>query len=269
MPDLGRWMNLDPLAEAVPNWTPYRYGFNNPMRFVDPTGMLETNYEDEFGNSLARTNDGNDATVVVSNENVESFLEDFESTHFMQRDGHSANAEWISEYGAGMIAEEGTQIQPWAIEALGYSNISEGLKILNTGVGLGLSGYGVYNVSNGKFRGASGNYYTFKNRKGWNQHTGTKARMNNTLSKAKWASRGATALGVVNYGSIINQRQEIGNTAFGIEMISNTISTFTVPAVSIPWTIGYEGLGRNGIARIPWYQNTFKPWARQKIGVND
>ncbi|MDO5655059.1 MAG: RHS repeat-associated core domain-containing protein [Flavobacteriaceae bacterium] len=38
---LGRWMNVDPLAEKASNWTPYRYGFNNPIRYTDPTGMWE------------------------------------------------------------------------------------------------------------------------------------------------------------------------------------------------------------------------------------
>jgi hypothetical protein len=32
-------MNVDPLAEQAPNWTPYHYVHNNPMNLVDPTGM--------------------------------------------------------------------------------------------------------------------------------------------------------------------------------------------------------------------------------------
>jgi RHS repeat-associated protein len=39
-PAIGRWFVSDPLAEAAPGWTPYRYGFNNPMRYTDPTGMI-------------------------------------------------------------------------------------------------------------------------------------------------------------------------------------------------------------------------------------
>lgn len=35
-------MSADPLAEHAPNWTPYRFGFNNPIMFTDPTGLFET-----------------------------------------------------------------------------------------------------------------------------------------------------------------------------------------------------------------------------------
>ena len=38
-PALGRWINIDPLAEMYHGIASYAYVVNNPLRYIDPSGM--------------------------------------------------------------------------------------------------------------------------------------------------------------------------------------------------------------------------------------
>lgn len=40
-PRVGRWLSVDPLANQVPGWTPYRSFFNNPNYWIDLDGNIE------------------------------------------------------------------------------------------------------------------------------------------------------------------------------------------------------------------------------------
>ncbi|QQS28149.1 MAG: RHS repeat-associated core domain-containing protein [Sphingobacteriales bacterium] len=44
-PQTGRWWQTDPMAELAPEWSPYRFSFNNPILNTDPLGLFETRKE--------------------------------------------------------------------------------------------------------------------------------------------------------------------------------------------------------------------------------
>ncbi len=77
MPDLGRFIGMDKYSEIVPNISSYRFAFNNPIVFADPTGLFETRKEardyrreHNINGSIIKNKDGsfsiNDKTNHVS-----------------------------------------------------------------------------------------------------------------------------------------------------------------------------------------------------------
>lgn len=62
-------MNPDPLAELDYDWTPYRYGYNNPILYTDPNGLWEFKINEDDDGNLSVT------LVVQEGDNLDSLAE--------------------------------------------------------------------------------------------------------------------------------------------------------------------------------------------------
>ncbi|MCO6481728.1 MAG: hypothetical protein J5I62_02930 [Flavobacteriales bacterium] len=65
---MGRWLSLDPLVRQYPNWSPYNFVMNGPIRLIDPNGMSVDNYTIDPAGKIVlseKTNDNFDKLTAV------------------------------------------------------------------------------------------------------------------------------------------------------------------------------------------------------------
>gem|GEM_PF-3221828 len=247
MPDIGRFTGIDRLTELAPGINPYRFGFNNPINFSDPTGLFETRKEareyrreHDIRGSINRAEDGSYA--INDKSNGVSYTK-----------GTEASQETFANDGV----QESVLLTGKKSENNGLNNLSKGIGY----GGLAFTGMeqlpGSFRLTNGAYNGSqvSLKYY----QSAWTG--GSKARIStyNIGKVAKGAGHLATgvgsaldAYGVYNYYKNpqssftvrpINAGYNAGVAAYGIW--ANPIAGAVLSAVEVFYPGGMIGDGKN------------------------
>ena len=245
-PKVSVFYGVDPLAEEAPFASPYRYGFNNPIKYIDPNGMFEDEASaqqyQEDNNIQGTISQGTDGLWSINDtENGVSYFKDrsldkFEDIISRGEDGVIQSA---TVTGQGSSAQsQGGGWEPYA------------------GTAGAIASEMYYSKTYGTWMGK--NFKMYQQTWGGNGYTGGKLKFGKKVSTG--IKVGGYGLGIWNAYKINSQHSsgQISDGQMYMEQGSNVITTVG-GLYGAAWGVGWE-LGR-AITNTGWYQEAkFNFW---------
>ena len=149
-PRISLWMSTDPMQEKKPTNSSYMYGQNNPIKYIDPTGLDDI--FDEKGNFIRDTGKG--SAVLIQNNNQELVkLSSFDYSD--NKNGYRQMLVNVASHYLGMSDKQSFNINVEEKDA----SIPSGAAFYNVA---GTRDYGII-LENGKINNILDDKYVFEN----------------------------------------------------------------------------------------------------------